>query len=64
MAHNDLGVALVDAGQLSEAIGHFQQALRFQPDLADAQYNLEIARSMERSATKVSQTPADPPSKP
>ena len=33
-AHCDLGVALARAGRLQEAMGQYEQALRFQPDSA------------------------------
>jgi hypothetical protein len=44
-------VALVHTGRLPEAIVHFHQALRLQPDLVDAQYNLEIARNIVEQTT-------------
>ena len=40
LAHNDLGVALNQAGKFSDAIGHFEQALRLKPDFAEAHNNL------------------------
>ena len=39
-AHNNLGIALVQAGRMQEAIGHYEQALRIKPDYAEAHYNL------------------------
>jgi tetratricopeptide (TPR) repeat protein len=39
-AQNNLGEALLDAGQVSDAIGHYEQALRIQPDYAEAHNNL------------------------
>jgi tetratricopeptide (TPR) repeat protein len=42
-AHNNLGAALLQTGQVPEAIEHYQQALRIQPDYAGAYYNLGIA---------------------
>lgn len=38
--HKNLGVALTQAGQIQEAIGEFNLALRLKPDLADAHDNL------------------------
>ena len=43
LAHNNLGDALVQAGRVQEAIGHYEQALRIKPDYAEAHYNLGIA---------------------
>jgi protein O-mannosyl-transferase len=40
LAQNNLGTALLQAGQVEEAIGHLQQALRLNPDLATAHNNL------------------------
>ncbi len=40
MAHNNLGVALSQAGRLQEAIGQFEQAARLKPDDAEAHVNL------------------------
>jgi tetratricopeptide (TPR) repeat protein len=42
-AHNNLGIALLQAGKVNDAIGHYQQALRIQPDLAEAHNNLGTA---------------------
>jgi Flp pilus assembly protein TadD len=43
-AHNNLGIALVNTpGRGSEAIPHFQAALRLQPGYPDARYNLGMA---------------------
>ena len=42
-AHNNLGVALAQVGRVQEAIGHFEQALRINPDFAEAHYNLGVA---------------------
>jgi tetratricopeptide (TPR) repeat protein len=39
-AHNNLGIALFQAGRVQEAIVHFDQALRIRPHYAEAQYNL------------------------
>jgi len=42
LAHNNLGTVLRQAGKPEEAIGHFEQALRIKPDLAEAHYNLGV----------------------
>jgi tetratricopeptide (TPR) repeat protein len=39
-AHIGLGLALVRVGKVQEAIGHYEQALRFDPDSLKAHYNL------------------------
>lgn len=40
IAHNNLGVALMDTGKVKDAIPHFQQALSIKPLYADAHNNL------------------------
>ena len=40
LAHNNLGSALFELGQVDEAIGHFQRALEIEPGFAKAHYNL------------------------
>ena len=40
VAHNNLGVALGQAGRFEDAIGHVEQALRIKPDYAEAHFNL------------------------
>ena len=40
LAHNNLGSAIFEQGQVDEAIAHFQRALEIQPDYARAHYNL------------------------
>ena len=42
--HNNLGIALANQGRLTEATAQFTEALRLQPDLADAHRNLARAR--------------------
>ena len=42
-AHQNLGIALANRGQLDEAIAHFRKAVEAQPDDADAHYNLGTA---------------------
>ena len=39
-AHYNLATALEEAVQIDEAIGHYEQALRLNPDFAEAHYNL------------------------
>ena len=43
LAHNNLGTALGLKGQIDEAIGQFQEAVRIKPDFADAYNNLGTA---------------------
>jgi tetratricopeptide (TPR) repeat protein len=43
LARNNLGKALLDAGQIPEAIGHFEQAVQIRPDYALAHDNLGSA---------------------
>jgi len=43
VVHNNLGSALFDRGKIGEAIKHFRQALRINPDYALAHYNLGSA---------------------
>jgi tetratricopeptide (TPR) repeat protein len=45
LAHNNLGLSLMDAGSLAQAIGHFKEAIRLKPDCADAYNNLGNAFS-------------------
>jgi tetratricopeptide (TPR) repeat protein len=42
-AHKNWGVALAGQGRLDEAIWHFQQAIRLQPNYAEAQKFLAAA---------------------
>ena len=35
-AHNNLGIALKDQGQLTEAMAQYQEAIRLKPDYVDA----------------------------
>ena len=42
VAHNNLGLALANAGRNAEAIAHYQEALRLMPNSAQAHYNLGI----------------------
>jgi tetratricopeptide (TPR) repeat protein len=43
VAHNNLGLALLQSGKIEDAIGHYEQALRLKPDCADAHYNWGMA---------------------
>src|SRR5204863_5731831 len=43
MAHNNLGIALFEKGQLDEAIGPYRATLQMQPNFWDADYNLGSA---------------------
>ena len=54
LAHNDLGTALEDAGEIDKAIFHYSEAVRIEPQYAEAHYNLAKALlksgKMERAA--------------
>jgi tetratricopeptide (TPR) repeat protein len=39
MAHNNLGIALVQRGQIDEAFGHYDKALELNPGYGEAYYN-------------------------
>ena len=44
-AHNNLGVALTDRGQVAEAVAHYRKSLEIEPDFAETYNNLgEILR--------------------
>jgi tetratricopeptide (TPR) repeat protein len=43
MAHTNLGIVLLQKGQLDDGIVHYRAALRMQPDSWDAEYNLGTA---------------------
>lgn len=43
MAHNNLGMALTDAGNPADAIPHYERAIRLQPDNPEAENNLGYA---------------------
>lgn len=52
MAHNNLGVSLVETGRADEAIAHFEQALAIRPAYAECENNLgdalnQLGRSTE-----------------
>ena len=40
MAHNNLGIHLVQTGRIDEALGHYAKALELDPQYAEAHYNL------------------------
>ncbi len=40
MAHNNLGTVFFEEEKVSEALGHYEQALQIKPDYAEAHYNL------------------------
>jgi tetratricopeptide (TPR) repeat protein len=42
IAHNNLGMALWQAGRIEGVTGHFEQALRLKPDYAEAHNNLGV----------------------
>jgi tetratricopeptide (TPR) repeat protein len=46
-AHNNLGLALSEKGQLDAAIAEFRQAIRLQKDYLEANHNLGIALQMK-----------------
>jgi protein O-mannosyl-transferase len=43
MAHNNLGIALVQRAQINEAFEHYQKALELNPSYGEAHYNLANA---------------------
>ena len=51
MAHNNLGIALADHGQVDSAIAHYQKALEIKPDYAEAHYNLGIRSGRPRTGS-------------
>ena len=46
-AHNNLGLALLEAGEKKGAEAEFRQALRLQPKSAEAHYNLGLVLAKE-----------------
>ncbi len=50
LVHNDMGLDLMSNGRSSEAIGHFQEALSLQPELAAARRNLRAAQHVRDSS--------------
>jgi len=53
-AHNNLGIALSQSGQLDAGMAEFKEAVRLKPDYADAQQNLARAQA---AAGKVRPSP-------
>jgi Flp pilus assembly protein TadD len=43
-AHNELGEVFLANGQTEKALQHFREALRLQPDFAQAQHNLKLTQ--------------------
>jgi tetratricopeptide (TPR) repeat protein len=43
MAHTNLGIVLLQKGELNDGIAHYRAALQMQPDSWDAEYNLGTA---------------------
>jgi tetratricopeptide (TPR) repeat protein len=41
-AHNNLGNALVQKGEIKKAINHYRETVRLKPDLVSARKNLEM----------------------
>jgi Flp pilus assembly protein TadD len=65
MAHNNLGLVLVDRGDLAGAIHHHREAIRIKPDHAKARANLGVAlvkagRSAEAAAQYTRALELDP----
>jgi len=49
LVHNDMGLDLMSAGRLDEAIGQFEEALTLQPELAEAGRNLTASQRVRSS---------------
>ncbi len=47
IVHNNLGIALIQIGEIEKAIKHFKTALRIKPDFTPAQENLEILQKQQ-----------------
>ena len=54
--HNNLGVVLENRGRLEEAIDHYQEALRLDPNYAKARNNLERALRLVDNSAEISRT--------
>ncbi len=48
VAHDNLGLALQQAGKFEDAIAHYEQALRIKPDIVEAHNNLGVALEDQR----------------
>ena len=57
VAHYNLGVALGQKGQLTEAIVQFQEAIRLKPDYADAKDNLARALALRNESKARTSSP-------
>lgn len=55
LAHYHLGRALVGEGRMADGIGHFEQALQFEPNLAEVHVELGIALAQTGNLPKASQ---------
>jgi len=51
-ARNNLGIALINLGNVDAAIQQFEQAVQLQPDYAEATKNLERARALPRETPR------------
>jgi len=49
-AHTNLGLLQLDRGQIDEAIGHFEAALKANPSLTLARRSLDRARERKRQS--------------
>ena len=57
MAHNNLGLILVESGARADAMAHFAEAIRLKPDFADAHNNLgnALAKIPGRGAAAIAE---------
>ena len=68
MADTNLGIVLLEKGQVDDAIAHYQHALQLQPNWWDAEYNLgtallskgEVDEALVHSEKAVTMQPNDP----
>jgi tetratricopeptide (TPR) repeat protein len=47
LAHNNLGIALLNQGRIADAISQFQATIRSQPDYAEAHNNLGVGLAQQ-----------------